>query len=228
MEVNIGYDLKEFQKLKRGDHLRYKVGDKTLETVATSNPYYNADSDEPGWEIQTRDCTLSLENEILVTNETETNTLSHILSEIKGQLDKIEHAIPPQLLEKFENSKERCIADMFDSLATLKENMEWLYGNETPQVHHITLTITHDGPGHNFDEALNRLYPEFDIIDSGYKDNGVYSISGYWFGQKEEFMNSEKIRENMLIKDCHISVSIDDETSTDIDQEEELDNDLEL
>ena len=43
----IGYNKREFQKLKAGDVVVYMVGLKKRRTVCTGNAFYNNDADEP-------------------------------------------------------------------------------------------------------------------------------------------------------------------------------------
>lgn len=62
----IGYNKKEFQKLKAGDVVVYMVGLKKRRTVCTGNAFYNNDADEPGWEVETENGFLSVNNDIWV------------------------------------------------------------------------------------------------------------------------------------------------------------------
>ena len=56
----IGYNEREFQKLKAGDVLKKR------RTVCTGNAFYNNDADEPGWEVETENGFLSVNNDIWV------------------------------------------------------------------------------------------------------------------------------------------------------------------
>lgn len=62
----IGYNEREFQKLKAGDVVVYIAGLKNRRTVCTGNAFYNSDADEPGWEIETENGFLSVDNDIWV------------------------------------------------------------------------------------------------------------------------------------------------------------------
>lgn len=62
----IGYNEREFQKLKAGDVVVYMVGLKKRRTVCTGNAFYNNDADEPGWEVETENGFLSIDNDIWV------------------------------------------------------------------------------------------------------------------------------------------------------------------
>lgn len=62
----IGYNEREFQKLKAGDVVVYMVGLKKRRTVCTGNAFYNNDADEPGWEVETENGFLSVDNDIWV------------------------------------------------------------------------------------------------------------------------------------------------------------------
>lgn len=54
--------VKEFSRLKKGATLYYEFGkERTLKkTIAVSDAFWNSDSDEPGWEIETEDGYLCL------------------------------------------------------------------------------------------------------------------------------------------------------------------------
>ena len=62
----IGYNKREFQKLKAGDVDVYMVGLKKQRTVCTGSAFYNNDADEPGWEVETENGFLSVDNDIWV------------------------------------------------------------------------------------------------------------------------------------------------------------------
>lgn len=62
----IGYNKRGFQKLKAGDVVVYMVGLKKQRTVCTGNAFYNNDADEPGWEVETENGFLSVDNDIWV------------------------------------------------------------------------------------------------------------------------------------------------------------------
>lgn len=62
----IGYNKREFQKLKAGDVVVYMVGLKKQSTVCTGNAFYNNDADEPGLEVETENTFLSVDNDIWV------------------------------------------------------------------------------------------------------------------------------------------------------------------
>lgn len=62
----IGYNKREFQKLKAGDVVVYMVGLKKRRTVCTGNAFYNNDADELGWEVETENGFLSVNNDIWV------------------------------------------------------------------------------------------------------------------------------------------------------------------
>ena len=62
----IGYNKREFQKLKAGDVVVYMVGLKKQRTVCTGSAFYNNDADEPGWEVETENGILSVDNDIWV------------------------------------------------------------------------------------------------------------------------------------------------------------------
>lgn len=62
----IGYNEKEFKKLKSGDIITYMVGMKKGTTTCITDAFYNYDTDEPGWEVETEDCFLSIDNDIWV------------------------------------------------------------------------------------------------------------------------------------------------------------------
>ena len=62
----IGYNKRGFQKLKAGDVVVYMVGLKKRRTVCTGNAFYNNDADEPGWEVETENVFLSVDNDIWV------------------------------------------------------------------------------------------------------------------------------------------------------------------
>ena len=67
----IGYNEREFQKLKAGDVVVYMIGLKKRRTVCTGNAFYNSDADEPGWEIETENVFLSVDNDIWVQTHDE-------------------------------------------------------------------------------------------------------------------------------------------------------------
>ena len=62
----IGYNKRGFQKLKAGDVVVYMVGLKKRSTVCTGSAFYNNDADEPGWEVETENGFLSVDNDIWV------------------------------------------------------------------------------------------------------------------------------------------------------------------
>lgn len=62
----IGYNERGFQKLKAGDVVVYEIGLKKRRTVCTGNAFYNNDADEPGWEVETENGFLSVNNDIWV------------------------------------------------------------------------------------------------------------------------------------------------------------------
>ena len=62
----IGYNEKEFKKLKSGDIITYIVGMKKRTTICIGDAFYNYDADEPGWEVETENCFLSINNDIWV------------------------------------------------------------------------------------------------------------------------------------------------------------------
>ena len=62
----IGYNEREFQRLKARDVVVYMVGLKKRRTVCTGNAFYNNDADEPGWEVETENGFLSIDNDIWV------------------------------------------------------------------------------------------------------------------------------------------------------------------
>lgn len=67
----IGYNEREFQKLKAGDVVVYMVGLKKRRTVCTGNAFYNNDADEHGWEVETENTFLSVDNDIWVQTSDE-------------------------------------------------------------------------------------------------------------------------------------------------------------
>ena len=67
----IGYNEREFQKLKAGDVVVYMIGLKKRRTVCTGNAFYNNDADEPGWEVETENGFLSVDNDIWVQTHDE-------------------------------------------------------------------------------------------------------------------------------------------------------------
>ena len=62
----IGYNEKEFKKLKSGDIVTYMVDMKKRTTTCIGDAFYNSDADEPGWEVETENCFLSINNDIWV------------------------------------------------------------------------------------------------------------------------------------------------------------------
>ena len=62
----IGYNERGFQELKAGDVVVYMIGLKKRRTVCTGNAFYNSDADEPGWEVETENGFLSVDNDIWV------------------------------------------------------------------------------------------------------------------------------------------------------------------
>lgn len=67
----IGYNEREFQKLKAGDIVVYMIGLKKRRTVCTGNAFYNNDADELGWEVETENGFLSVDNDIWVQTHDE-------------------------------------------------------------------------------------------------------------------------------------------------------------
>ena len=43
----------EFERLKPGDTVWIRIGDKYYKSRVVRKPFYNHDSDEPGWEVET-------------------------------------------------------------------------------------------------------------------------------------------------------------------------------
>ena len=62
----IGHNEREFQKLKPGDIITYMVGIKKITTICIGDAFYNYDADEPGWEVETENTFLSVDNDIWV------------------------------------------------------------------------------------------------------------------------------------------------------------------
>ena len=62
----IGYNERGFQELKAGDVVVYMISLKKRRTVCTGNAFYNNDADEPGWEVETENGFLSVDNDIWV------------------------------------------------------------------------------------------------------------------------------------------------------------------
>lgn len=50
----------EFKALKAGMEIGYKIDKELKLTTTTGDSYYNCDSDEKGWEVETKDCVLCL------------------------------------------------------------------------------------------------------------------------------------------------------------------------
>lgn len=67
----IGYNEREFQKLKSGNVITYMIDMKKRTTTCTSDAFYNYDADEPGWEVETENCFLSINNDIWVQTSDE-------------------------------------------------------------------------------------------------------------------------------------------------------------
>lgn len=67
----IGYNEREFQKLKPGDIITYMIGMKKRTTTCIGDAFYNYDADEPGWEVETENCFLSIDNDIWVQTSDE-------------------------------------------------------------------------------------------------------------------------------------------------------------
>lgn len=61
--------LKEFQEIKKGDVL--KVNEIKELLIATGDAFYNADCDEPDWEVETNNNFISYENDIWIQCEHE-------------------------------------------------------------------------------------------------------------------------------------------------------------
>lgn len=61
----------EFINLGKGDEIQYKVGEVWFRTKCIRDAFYNADADEPGWEIETEDCNLSMYNDIVIEKKHE-------------------------------------------------------------------------------------------------------------------------------------------------------------
>lgn len=55
----------EFINLKPGDRIRYYlVYDGWVETTCTSHAFYNSDAGDPGWEVETDDGVISIDNDL--------------------------------------------------------------------------------------------------------------------------------------------------------------------
>lgn len=67
----IGYNEREFQKLKAGDVVVYMIGKKKKTATCTGNAFYNSDADEPGWEVETENGFLSIDNDVWVQTRDE-------------------------------------------------------------------------------------------------------------------------------------------------------------
>lgn len=67
----IGYNEREFQKLKPGDIITYMIGMKKRTTTCIGDAFYNYDADEPGWEVETENCFLGIDNDIWVQTSDE-------------------------------------------------------------------------------------------------------------------------------------------------------------
>lgn len=46
-------DWKDFLELKKGDIVYVVVGDRVCKSKVVRSPFYNADADEPDWEVET-------------------------------------------------------------------------------------------------------------------------------------------------------------------------------
>ena len=55
----------EFINIKKGDKIKYRFHNMWFRTECVSDAFYNADADEPGWEVETTDCNLSMYNDIV-------------------------------------------------------------------------------------------------------------------------------------------------------------------
>lgn len=62
----IGYNEKEFKKLKSGDIITYMVGMEKRTTTCISDAFYEYDADKPRWEVKTENCFLTINNDIWV------------------------------------------------------------------------------------------------------------------------------------------------------------------
>ena len=78
----IGYNERGFQELKAGDVVVIRFGLKKRRTVCTGNAFYNNDADEPGWEVETENTFLSVDNDIWVQTPDESLVSSE---EIKNE-----------------------------------------------------------------------------------------------------------------------------------------------
>lgn len=68
--VYVGYNESKFKNLRKGDLICYDSIAKDSIVECLSDAFYNSDADEPGWEINTEDCTLSINNDIwLITKK---------------------------------------------------------------------------------------------------------------------------------------------------------------
>ena len=50
---NNNYKRADFFNLKSGDYIYIKVGKQYFKSEVISQPFYNSDADEKGWEIET-------------------------------------------------------------------------------------------------------------------------------------------------------------------------------
>ena len=107
----------EFKALKAGMEIGYKIDKELKLTTTTGDSYYNCDSDEKGWEVETKDCVLCLGdvyipkglyvtghtcdfkffyrmNKVQMTEWDKINVLNTLLMQEKTyRRDKIEHLI---------------------------------------------------------------------------------------------------------------------------------------
>lgn len=87
----------EFINLSKGDMIQYRVGEVWFRTKCIGDAFYNADANEPGWEVETEDCNLSMYNDIVIEKKHEPKefVIRLILTEndIEALEDKVGYSI---------------------------------------------------------------------------------------------------------------------------------------
>lgn len=56
--------VEEFKQLKVGNSLKIKISGGEINCIVTGQPYYNSDCEEKGWEVETNNGVISIDNDI--------------------------------------------------------------------------------------------------------------------------------------------------------------------
>ena len=110
--------MNEFINLEKGDKIEYRFNGDWLETECTSDAFYNSDCSEPNWEVETKNCVLSVYNDINILRKANV-TVGSFLNDKEKMSDFI-------LISKEDFLESYSYLDENDYVATIVDILERL------------------------------------------------------------------------------------------------------